>query len=500
MIYGCRVLAARQLILCNMKKKGLRGNNILSKTCKYLLLAVCFFFALMISTSVIWAGDINGDEARVIAAVSGTFSYDGKTYKAYSSYISELYSYLSADDVDLTASQADKAINYIYSNVQSGISSGYIYEVGGDEAKDDENTIDLDDWLPKVDEDEPEESSSEEAAEKAKRASDKEVEQMFQDIESENAERRAHSTKPKATETDASIVLTDDKLIITNGDEQHVISNEEHIVPELLTGLLVIISIAVLIIDSIVAIILLTKKCMRFKRGGSKRPRKGHTTRTRIRKVCRYILTATSAVAVAVLLINISLGIGIYNNNHIVQNIQSSGYFRFAYTEYLTNEISNSDDNDASDKLSYDEFLIEEKKSLETLSASDLTKSVSIAPYIKSVQKDMKDSLIISSVLMTLALIISIILNVFMDLRRDRGVKSIAVSELIGTVVTIVAAIIISVIHNANKVFIEPDYLYNFLNDHIDWITKILIIVGFFGAVIGLSLTGLYRNMRRDKN
>ena len=49
----------------------------------------CLIFALLIYTSAVWAGDINGDEARVVAAASGTFTYDGKTYKAYSSYVSE---------------------------------------------------------------------------------------------------------------------------------------------------------------------------------------------------------------------------------------------------------------------------------------------------------------------------------------------------------------------------------------------------------------------------
>ena len=473
-------------------------NSILLNVCKRAAIMGCLIFTLLIYTSAVWAGDINGDEARVVAAASGTFTYEGKTYKAYSSYVSELYSYLSSDDVDLSAAQADKAINYIYSNVTTGISSGYIYEVGGEEATniDDDDVIDLDDWLPKVDEEEPD--TTEDASEAAKRASDKEVEEMFQSIEDETAERGKHSSKPKATETDAEIILTDNSLIITGGSEEHIISYEEHIIPQVFPGMLIIIGIVILVIDILLAIILLTKKCMRFAHTDNRRPRKGHTARRRIRKICRNTFTVTSAVAVMVLLINISLSIGVYNSNHIIQNIQSSGYFRYAYTKYLANE--NSSVETAEEKMSYDEFLVEEKKSLETLSTSDITKGTSIAPYVKSIQKDMKESLIISTILMMVALIISIVFNIFMDLRRDRGVKSIAVSELIGTLITIVATIIITVLHRTSKVFIEPDYLYNFLNSHIDWMTKILLITGFFGAVIGLSLTGLYRNMRRDKN
>ena len=61
-------------------------------------------------------------------------------------------------------------------------------------------------------------------------------------------------------------------------------------------------------------------------------------------------------------------------------------------------------DNTAS-KLTYDEFLVEEKKSLGDLEASELTEDISIAPYIRSIQKDAKSALIISSILSVLALL-----------------------------------------------------------------------------------------------
>ena len=485
-------------------------------------------FAVLISFSVarekVWAGDINGDEARVIAAASGTFTYNGKTYRAYSSYISQLYSYLAADDVDLSASQADKAISYIYSNVQSGVSSGYVYEVGATDESgstsdtdsnndnsngntDSGNTVNLDDWSPEdgvgtdgdgsstSNGDKSNKSDDNDATKAAKELSDKEVEDMFQDIESEESSRRKHSHKPKATETDASIIMNEDKIVISNGDEETVISTDSHIIPEYAKSVLLIVSIAILVIDIVVAAILMIKKCMRFKQEGKRKPHRGHSARRRIRKTCRYILTATTAAAVVLIFVGIAFVAVFYNNSKIVQNIQSSGYFRYAYTEYL----AKSTDDTTSKKLSYEEFMIEEKQALSKLETSDYTKDISIAPYIDSIQKDMKTSLVISMLLSLLAIIIAGVLNIFMDLRRDRGVKSIATSELIGTAITIILAIVVAVVHKFSKIFIEPDYLYNFLNDQIDWSTKILIIVGFFGAVIGMSLTGLYINMHRDK-
>ena len=39
----------------------------------------------------VWAGDINGAESSVLGAAGGTFTYKGKKYRAYSSYLNSLY-------------------------------------------------------------------------------------------------------------------------------------------------------------------------------------------------------------------------------------------------------------------------------------------------------------------------------------------------------------------------------------------------------------------------
>lgn len=495
----------------------------MNKVIKYICI---LFFALLISSSVArlesWAGDINGDEARVIAAASGTFTYNGKTYKAYSSYISQLYSYLASDDVDLTAAQADKAISYIYSNVQSGAASGYVYEVKSseedtsstgstdttensndgssdvDDSTASDEPINLDDWTPDegtLDLADGSGEKSDKAKEAAKELSDKEVEEMFQDIESEEETRRKYSKKPKATETDASIIMTDDKIVISTGDGEITLEADKSIIPKSVPNILIILSSVILAINSIIAVILIAKKCIRIKSSGSKRPREGHTARRRIRKACRRILTGTTAISVVIVFAVLAVGISLYNNDKIIQNIQSSGYFRYAYTNYLS-EAATSD----TEILGYEDFLVEEKKDLINMQASDITKNCSIAPYIRGLQNDMKFSLLVSGILSGVAILISVFLNIFMDLRRDRGVHSIAVAELIGAGITVILATVIYIIHSSTKVFIEPDYLYSFINDYIDWIIQIFIIIGFFGGVIGMSLTGLYINMRRDKH
>ena len=127
------------------------------------------------------------------------------------------------------------------------------------------------------------------------------------------------------------------------------------------------------------------------------------------------------------------------------------------------------------------------------------TSKYSIAPYIRRMQIDVQPSLTISSILLMIALLIACASNVFMDLRRDRGIKSIAVSTIIGAVTTFVAAVIINLLHVENKLFIEPEYLYNFITLHVEWLVKVLFVVGLFAAVVGMSLVGLYMSMRKDR-
>lgn len=93
---------------------------------------VFVLFGMFAPVITVQAGNINANEQSVISAASGTFTYNGKTYRAYDEYIAALRDYLSEDDVDLSAEQASSAISQMYASVQEGIDSGYIYEVGGE--------------------------------------------------------------------------------------------------------------------------------------------------------------------------------------------------------------------------------------------------------------------------------------------------------------------------------------------------------------------------------
>lgn len=91
---------------------------------------ICLMFPMHVQ-----AGDINGNEASVISAANGTFSYDGKEYKALGSALGALQDKLASDGVDLTAEQAAEAIARMNASVGQGVSEGYLYNVATGEVE-----------------------------------------------------------------------------------------------------------------------------------------------------------------------------------------------------------------------------------------------------------------------------------------------------------------------------------------------------------------------------
>lgn len=461
------------------------------------LLIIALFLTIIYITvsnrSVSYAGEINSEEARVIAAASGTFTYKGKTYKAYSSYVSELYSYLAEDDIDLDADDADAAIAYIYSNVKEGIDSGYVYEVK-DEDKD--NNVDLDEVPDAPKTDVKADETNEEARDTAKEASDNEVAQIFDKIDKDLQEREKYTDKVTATESDASLIVSDESITVSTDKGEIKLFSDQRIIPKVFTDIFVILGIVILSVNVIIFVVLLLKGCMRFVSKDRKKVKKGHRVRRRIRKVCRNILTVSSAVAFMIICLIIATSIVFFNNTKIMQTIQSSGYFRYGYTEYIA--------EDENPTLSYEDFIVQEKLTISDtfertipLSKEEVTDR-SIAPYIKRMQIDLKLSLIISFVCCMTGFIIAGVCNIYMDLRRDRGVKSIAISVFVGTIIVFIASVLLAVFRVEDYFFVEPQYLISFLSDMMDYLIKVFIVIGLFDTAVGASLVGLYKTMRKD--
>lgn len=195
---------------------------------------------------VAFAGEINGNEARVISAASGTFVYDGKNYKAGTAYINSLISYLSADDVDLSAAQADEAIGMMYANIAEGVNGGYLYEVGGGNTQTTEVPVTETDIKPGTDEkteqdgkDEQDKETTEDKnpesnknPEPDKTPSDSEIDVW--DAMSNQTEAKAELQKrPEKQSADAEVKLEGSDIVITTKDKKEVsISRNEKIVSD----------------------------------------------------------------------------------------------------------------------------------------------------------------------------------------------------------------------------------------------------------------------------
>lgn len=98
--------------------------------CSLLSLLFPTFLMVMFFCTPVYAGSINGNEQSVVSVINGQFEQDGVIYKVRQEYINSAMGYLQQDDVDLTAEQAQSVISEIYSNVQTGVDSGYLEAIG----------------------------------------------------------------------------------------------------------------------------------------------------------------------------------------------------------------------------------------------------------------------------------------------------------------------------------------------------------------------------------
>ncbi|MBO4998867.1 MAG: hypothetical protein J6D02_12795 [Lachnospira sp.] len=100
------------------------------KQARLYLFGVCFLLSsFFVMTDRVHAGEVNSAESQVISAASGTFTYEGATYRAYPEYINQLRDYFSRDDVDVSQSEVPGLISDMNSSVKEGIDSGYLYLV-----------------------------------------------------------------------------------------------------------------------------------------------------------------------------------------------------------------------------------------------------------------------------------------------------------------------------------------------------------------------------------
>ncbi len=96
---------------------------------KRVIFIITFVFCCLLPSAGVYAGDLNEYELQVIAEAKKVYVYQGKEYRVLSKYIDQLTSYLSQDDVDITAEQRDKALQTAYDSIEQGVLEGYLVPV-----------------------------------------------------------------------------------------------------------------------------------------------------------------------------------------------------------------------------------------------------------------------------------------------------------------------------------------------------------------------------------
>lgn len=103
----------------------------MKQTKKWMLCLAATLLCVYMSTVSVHAGGLNGPESSLIAAASGTFTYNGQSYVASPDMLNQAINYLCQDGVDLTQEQANAAIGSMYGMVGQGVAQGYLIPAGG---------------------------------------------------------------------------------------------------------------------------------------------------------------------------------------------------------------------------------------------------------------------------------------------------------------------------------------------------------------------------------
>lgn len=468
----------------------------------YVLMGLALVFGALCPKMITFAGEINGNEAGLIAAASGTFSYDGKTYRAGSAYINSLTSYLAADDVDLTAEQASEAISMMYANVGEGVAQGYLYEVGGQS-----ETTETPSTTEGNDNKKNKKTTEKNTTEDTDKDSSSELD-VWDAMSNQTEAKEKLKNRPEKEDAQASVQLGKDDIVVKTKDNETInISKKEQLISDQILFVVDGIAGIVFVITVICGVVLFATKCMSFKKPKNRRARPGHSKRRKIRRYTRNILTVTTSVSLIGIAIFLGIYISLFNKDTIMQNMQNSGYFRYAYSEYISGiaeELKGGKSvTDMEQIVSYEDYLFTIKQnSLKILDGETDIRipDSNVAPYIYNIKNSYMQLFSVAGVLVLLSAFMGIVLMIFMDQRRERGIKHLAVAELIASVVVILLTVVMATTKPYMQLYIEPDYLYLFLMECIQWSVKVMTSIAAFCVVLGMILIGVYKTVSNSRN
>jgi hypothetical protein len=210
--------------------------------------------------------------------------------------------------------------------------------------------------------------------------------------------------------------------------------------------------------------------------------------------VIRNVFTVTGIIELLFLFLGIILWLGLYRQDSTMTNLNTSGYFRYAYNAYC--------DDETNEPMEYEKFLFEAKKEItSTLNGKEITDSVlyaSVADSLYQLQQELKNCfgyVLLSSLI---CLIATIVMLIYMDGIRYRGERRVAIIAAGSSILTLLASVLLSIAQPYVGIYIEPDYLYLFVHETGDWMNQVMYIVSAFGIAVSLLLFVTYRSMRKN--
>ena len=505
---------------------------------KFIIGLLCLL-VLCLKPQVCFAGSMNGNEQTVYSIATGTFSYNGETYKAKSVYVAQLRAYLNRDDIDLTSAQASKAISMIYSNVEKGVKEGYLTKVSGGSSQTEttkavETTKTVE--TTKSQETKKTETSSgvleseeskgaESATDESKVENSQEIETSVLAIESKQSKKKSKLRGQISYDHEENKIYYE---YVDSSDNSTVVKFDlrgNTFVLEI-TIILTCLAILTLILIAILAI----KKCFIFQKD---KTRKGRKERQTWRRAIRFLLTIILTIATILLVLITVIQMVFTNKDYLQKTLNANQYYQEIYQDMMQEihmqlVISGNEDLLLDEDLTLEDFSFVSRNVLKFREANkevgdcyqEIEKIINTKITDKSLQKNILSiyktyadlgigtliytfgkiikRLMISMLIGGIIVLVSIFVLLVMGRVPYTGIYAISRSTLASASILLLGVFFLKTngIYSINQAF--SSYLKPFSNNYLITLYHYLIIVALILLVISVLSFAIGRKIKQD--
>lgn len=341
-------------------------------------------------------------------------------------------------------------------------------------------------------------------------------------------------TRPQKTEAPAGVVTYDEvnnEIVFSGSHDQTIVipSSFQKIKGTHTRNLFAFAEGLLLVITISCGIAFFVFRCYSFQKKSNKNHYGNHKTRRKLRSILGNVVVVVMAVNIFVVLMGAGIQIGMFQNARVTDTLSSSGYYHESYQDLLKEVhakmlVADCPQNACDDVITYDNYLFATRNHVQmalkgqksTAEYSDISTDVASAlegvtyltddsrkqigqdvlalyqQYVGNIigesmhgMKQIFDNIFgINMILAILDIIVSVLILLFMDHYKHRGMKKIAAAIGIASFVVLAASIVIIIFKPYSKLYIEPDYLYLFVAAYIRFVTKVFICLAAGGAVL----------------